>query len=142
MHSPMWSASSLLQSSKSISSPTVLWGELRFRVGIRTLKKGGDRVHRGIGVGDSDVNDKFLVLVHGNLRPKMDCVLANCTLSVKEGGLGLAVSDDGGVVGNGVPILIGSCEDRAIVVDLGIGVGCGGKDIGKVANRLVGMGWH
>ena len=68
----------------------------------------------------------------------MDRVLANCTLSIEEGGLGLAVSDDGGIVGNGVPILMGSCEDRAIVVDLGIGVGCGGKDIGGVAGRL---GW-
>jgi len=135
-HSPMRSASGLLQSSKSISSPTMLWGELRFRVGIGTLKKGGDRVCRGIGVGDSDINNKFSVLVCGDLRPKMDHVLANCILSVKEGGLALAISDDSGVVGDGVPILMGSCDNRAIVVDLGIGVGCGGKDIGEVAGRL------
>jgi len=133
-------ASGLLWSSKSISSPTVLWGELRFGVGIRTLKKGGNRVCRGIGIGDSDVNNKFSVPICGDLRPKMDHVLANYTLSVKEGGLGLAISDDGGVVGDGVPILIGSCKDRAIVVVLGIGVGCRGKDIGVVAGRLVGMG--
>jgi len=134
----MRSASGLLWSSKSISSPTVLWGELRFGVGIRTLKKGGDRVHGGIGVGDGDVDDKFSVLVRGDLRPKMDRVLANCILSVKEGGLGLTVSGDGGVVGDGIPILMGSCEDRAIVILLGIGVGCRGKDIGEVAGRL---GW-
>jgi len=117
----------------------VLWGELRFGVGIRTLRRGGDRVHGGIGVGDGDVDDKFLVPICGDLRPKMDRVSANCTLSVKEGGLGLAVLDDGRVVGDGVPILMGSCKDRAIVVDLGIGVGCGGKDIGEVAGRLVGI---
>jgi len=124
----------------------MLWGELRFRVGIGTLKKGGDRVRREIGVGDSDVNNKFLVPVHGDLRPKMDCVLANCILSIEEGGLGLTVSDDSGVVGDGVPILMGSCKDRAIVIDLGIGVGCRGKDIGAVAGRLVcggkNIGWH
>ena len=85
--SPMRLASGLLWSSKRISSPTVLWGELRFRVGIGTLRKGGDRVCGGIGIGDSDVNDKFSVPVHGDLRPKMDCVSANCTASVKEGGL-------------------------------------------------------
>jgi len=141
MHSPMQSASGLLRSSKSISSPTVLWGELRFRVSIRTLKKGGDRVRGGIGVRDGDVDHKFSVPVCGDLRPKMDRVSANCTLSVEKGGLGLAVLDDGGV-GDGVPILMGSCEDRAIVIDLGIGVGCRGKDIGEIASRLVGMGWH
>jgi len=138
----MRSASGLLQSSNSISSPTVLWGELRFGVGIGTLKKGGDRVQGGIGVGDGDVDNKFSVPVCGDLRPKMDHVSANCTLSVKEGGLGLAILDDSGVVGNGVPILMGSCKDRAIVIDLGIGVGCRGKDIGEIAGRLVGMGWH
>ena len=140
MHSLMRSASGLLQSSNSISSPTVLWGELRFRVGIGTLKKGGDRVQGGIGVGDGNVDDKFSVPVCGDLRPKMDHVLANCTLSVKEGRLGLAISDDSGVVGDGIPVLMGSCDDRAIVVDLGIGVGCRGKDIGEIAGRLVGMG--
>ena len=69
----------------------MLWGELsRFGVGIRTLKKGGDRVCGGIGVGDGDVDDKFSIPEHGNLRPKMDRVLANCTLSVKEGRLGFS----------------------------------------------------
>ena len=135
-HSPIQLVSGLLWSSKSISSPTVLWGELGFRVSIRTFKKGGNRVHGGIGVGDSNVDDKFSVPVCGDLRPKMDRVLANCILSVKEGGLGLTISDDSGVVGDGVPILMGSCEDRAIVIHLGIGVGCGGKNIGEVAGRL------
>ena len=141
-HPPLWLASGLLRSSKSISSPTVLCGELRLGVGIGTLRKGGDRVCRGIGVGDGDVDDKFSVPVHGDLRPKMDRVSANCTLSVEEGWSGLAVLDDGGEVGNGVPILVGSCVDNAIVVDLGIGVGCGGKDIGRWAVRLVVLRWH
>jgi len=79
----------LLGRSKRISSPTVLQGEFpRFGVGIGTLRKGGDRVCRGIGVGDGDVDDKFSVPERGDLTPKMDCVLANCTLSVKEGGMG------------------------------------------------------
>ena len=89
MHSLIQLASGLLRSSKSISSPTVLWGELRFGVGIGTLRKGGDRVHGGIAIGDSDINNKFLVPVCGDLRPKMDHVSANCTPSIKEGGLGL-----------------------------------------------------
>ena len=52
----------------------MLRGELRFGVGIGTLRKGGNRVHGGIGVGDGDVDDKFSVLVCGDLRPKMDHV--------------------------------------------------------------------
>ena len=80
---------SAIRSSKRISSPTVLWGELsRFGVGIGTLRKGGDSICRGIGVGDGDIDDKFSVPDCGNLRPKMDHVLANCTLSVEEGGVG------------------------------------------------------
>jgi len=123
--------SGLLQSSKSISSPTVLCGELRLGVGIGTLKKAGNRVCGGIGVGDGDVGDKFPVLVCGNLSSEVGCILADCTSGVKEGWLGFAVSDDGGIVDDGVSILLDSCVDNTIVVDLGIGVGCGGKDIGR-----------
>ena len=69
----------------------MLQGEFpRCGVVIGTLRKGGDRVCGGIGVRDGDVDDKFSVPERGNLRPKMDCVLANCTLSVKEGGLGFS----------------------------------------------------
>ena len=60
---------SVVRSSKRISSPTVLRGELsRFGVGIGTLRKGGDSVRGGIGVGDGDVNDKFSVPDRGDLR--------------------------------------------------------------------------
>ena len=55
--------SGLLWSSKSISSPTVLRGELMLGIGIRIVRKAGDRVHRGIGVGDGDVVDQPSVLV-------------------------------------------------------------------------------
>jgi len=43
------------------------------------------------------------------------------------------------MVGNDVVVLLGPCVDNTIVVDLGIGVGCGGKDIGRWAVRLVGL---
>ena len=90
-----WLMLSTARSSKRISSPTVLWGELsRFGVGIGTLRKGGDSVRGGIGVGDGDVNDKFSVPDRGDLRPKMDRVLANCTPSVEEGGVGFFSSVD------------------------------------------------
>ena len=90
-----WLVFSATWSSKRISSPAVLWGELsRFGVGIRTLRKGGDSICRGIGVGDGDVDDKFSVLDCGNLRLKMDHVLANCTLSIKEGGVRFSLSVD------------------------------------------------
>ena len=86
---------SAMRSSKRISSPTVLWGEFsRFGVSIGTLRKGGDSVRGGIGVGDGDVDDKFSVPDCGDLRPKMDHVSANCTLSVKEGGVGFSASVD------------------------------------------------
>jgi len=85
----------LLGRSKRISSSTVLQGEFpRFGVGIGTLRKGGDRVYGGIGVGDGDVNDKFSVPEHGDLTPKMGRVSANCTLSVKEGGMGFPLLVD------------------------------------------------
>ena len=103
--------------SKRISSPTVLWGEFsRFGVGIGTLRKGGDRVCGGIGVGDSDVNDKFSVPEHGDLRPKMDRVLANCTLSVEEGGLGFSLMVDSRMIGDGVSMLVGTGNDSAVMV--------------------------
>ena len=108
---------SAIRSSKRISSPTVLRGELsRFGVGIGTLRKGGDSVHGGIGVGDGDVDDKFSVPDSGDLRPKMDCVLANCTLSVKEGGVGLSLSVDSRMVGDGVSMLVGTVNDGAVMV--------------------------
>ena len=132
--------SGLLQSSKSISSPTVLCGELMLGVGIRIVRKAGDRVRGGIGVGDCDVIDKPSVLVCADFSSEVGCVLVDCASGVKEGWLGPAVWDDGGMVGDNVPILLGPCVDNTIVVDLGIGVGCGGKDIGRWAGRLVGLG--
>ena len=108
---------SAARSSKRISSPTVLWGELsRFRVDLGTLRKGGDSVRGGIGVGDGDVNDKFSVPERGDLRPKMDRVSANCTLSVKEGGVGFSSSVDSRMVGDGVSILVGTGGDSAVIV--------------------------
>jgi len=43
---------------------------------------------------DGDIDDKFSVLDRGDLRPKMDRVSANCTLSVEEGGVGFPLSVD------------------------------------------------
>ena len=108
---------SAARSSKRISSPTVLRGELsRFGVGIGTLRKGGDSIHGGIGVGDGDVDDKFSVPDRGDLRPKMDRVLANCTLSIEEGGVGFSLSVDSRMVGDGVSMLVGTGNDRAVMV--------------------------
>ena len=112
-----WLMSSASWSSKRISSPTVLWGELiKFGVGIGTRRKGGDRVRGGIGVGDGDVKDKFSVPVRGDLRSKMDRVSANCTLSVKEGGTGFPSSVDSRMIGDGVLILVGTGGDSTVIV--------------------------
>ena len=131
--------SGLLRSSKSISSPTVLRGELTLGVGIGIVKKVGDKVHRGIGIGDGDVVDKSLVLMCADLCSETSCIWGDCTSGVEEGWLRAAIGDDGGVVGDDLCVLLGPCVDNTIVVDLGIGVGCGGKDIGKWAVRLVGL---
>ena len=96
-------------------------------------------VHGGIGIGDGDVDDKSPVSMCGDLGPEVGCVSVNCTLGVEEGWSVFAISHDGGVVGDDVPILLGPCIDNTIVVDLGIGVGCGRKDIGRWAVRLVGL---
>jgi len=123
--------SGLLWSSKSISSPTVLRGELTLGVGIGIVKKVGDEVRGGIGIGDGDVVDESLVSMRADLRSEVGCIWGDCASGVEEGWLGAAIGDDSGVVGDDVCVLLGPCVDNTIVVDLGIGVGCGGKDIGR-----------
>jgi len=108
-------------------------------VGIGIVKKVGDKVRRGIGVGDCDVVDQPSVPMCADFSPEVGCVSVDCASGVKEGWLGPTVWEDGGMVGDDVPVLLGSCVDNTIVVDLGIGVGCGGKDIGRCAVRLVGL---
>ena len=129
----------LLRSSKSISSPTVLCGELRLGVGIGIVKKVGDEVHGGIGIGDGDVVDQLSVSMCADFGSEMGCVLVDGASGVEEGWLGPSIREDGGMVGDNISVLLGSCVDNTIVVDLGIGVGCGGKDIGRCAVRLVGL---
>jgi len=117
----------------------VLHGEVVLGVGIGIVKKVGDKVRGGIGIGDGDVIDESSIPVCADLSSKVGCIWGDGASGVEEGWLGTIVHDDGGVVGNDVAILLGSCIDNTIVVDLGIGVGCGGKDIGRWAVRLVGL---
>ena len=117
----------------------MLCGELTLGVGIGIVRKAGDRVHGGIGVGDCDVIDEPLVLVCADFSSEAGCVSVDCTSGVEEGWLGPAIWDDSGMVGDDVPVLLGPCVDNTIVVDLEIGVGCRGKDIGRCAVRLVGL---
>jgi len=114
-------------------------GELMLGVGIGIVKKVGDKVHGGIGVGDCDVVDQPSVPVCADFSSEAGCVLVDCASGVEEGWLGPAVWNNGGMVGDDIPILLGPCVDNTIVIDLGIGVGCGGKDIGRCAVRLVGL---
>ena len=131
--------SGLLRSSKSISSPTVLRGELRLGVSIGIVKKVGDKVRGGIGIGDGDVVDESSIPMCANLCSETGCIWGDCAFGVEEGWLRATIGDDGGVVGDDICVLMGPCVDNTIVVDLGIGVGCGGKDIGRWAVRLVGL---
>ena len=108
-------------------------------VGIRIVKKAGNKVRGGIGIGDGDVIDKSLVPVCADLGSEVGCVWGDSASGVEEGWLGTVVRDDGGVVGDDICVLLGPCVDNTIVVDLGIGVGCGGKDIGMWAVKLVGL---
>jgi len=117
----------------------VLRGELMFGVGIGTAKKVGDEVRGGIGVGDSDVVDESPISMCADLCSEPGCVWGDCTSGVEEGWLRAAIGDDGGVVGDDVCVLLGPRVDNTIVVDLGIGVGCGGEDIGMWVVRLVGL---
>ena len=98
-------------------------------IGIGIVKKVGNKVRGGIGVGDCDVVDKPLVPVCADFGSEAGCVLVDCTSGVKEGWLGPAIWDDGGMVGDDVPVLLGPGVDNTIVVDLGIGVGCRGKTL-------------
>jgi len=87
--------SGLLRSSKSISSPTVLRGEVVLGVGIGIVKKVGDKICRGIGIGDGDVIDKPLVSMCANLCSEAGCVWGDCTSGVEKGWLVSAIWDDG-----------------------------------------------
>jgi len=109
-------------------------------VDIGTAKKVGDEVRGGIGIGDGDVADESSVSMRADLCSKPGCIWGNCTSGVEESWLRAAVGNDGGVVGDDVCVLLGPRVDNTIVVDLGIGVGCGGKDIGRCVVRLVGLG--
>ena len=117
----------------------MLRGELGLGIGIGIVKKVGDKVCRRIGVGDCDVVDQPSVPMCADFGPEVGCVLVDCASGVKEGWLVPAVWEDGGMVGDDISVLLGSCVDNTIVIDLGIGVGCGGKDIGRCAVRLVGL---
>jgi len=110
-----------------------------FGVGIGIVRKVGDEVRGGIGIGDGDVVDESSIPVCANLCSEVGCIWGDCTFGVEEGWLGATIGDDGGVVGDDVCVLLGSCVDNAIVVDLGIGVGRGGKDIGRWVVKLVGL---
>jgi len=87
--------SGLLRSSKSISSPTVLHGELALGVGIGIVKKVGNKVHGGIGIGDGDVVDESSVSMCANLCSEVGCIWGDCTSGVEEGWLTAAIGDDG-----------------------------------------------
>jgi len=117
----------------------VLRGELALGVGIGIAKKVGDKVCGGIGIGDGDVVDESSVSMCTDLRSEVGRIWSDCASGVEEGWLDATMGDDGGMVGDDVCVLLGPCVDNAIVVDLGIGVGCGGKDIGRWAVRLVGL---
>ena len=64
-------------------------------VGIGIVRKAGDRVRGGIGVGDGGVVDKPLVPVCADFCSEVGCILGDCTSGVKEGRLGSAIWDDG-----------------------------------------------
>ena len=109
-------------------------------VGIGIVRKVGDRVRGGIGVGDCDVIDQPSVPMCADFSSEVGCVSVDCASGVKEGWLGPAIWEDGGMVGDDVPVLLGPCVDNTIVVDLGIEVGCRGKDIGRCVIGLVVLG--
>ena len=69
-------------------------------VGIGIVKKVGDKVRGGIGVGDGDVIDKPSVSVCADFCSEVGCILGDCTSGVEEGWLGPAIWDDGGMVGD------------------------------------------
>ena len=118
----------------------MLYGELMLGVGIGIVKKVGDKVHGGIGIGDCDVIDKPSVSMCANLGSEASCIWVDCAFGVEEGWVGPTIWEDGGMVGDDIPVLLGPCVHNTIVVDLGIEVGCRGKDIGRCVIGLVVLG--
>ena len=122
MRSPIRSAKGQSRSSISISSPVL-------GVAGGTSRKCAESICGGIGIGDCDVCDRLAKLVIGDCTSKMDLVPFDSTGGVNEGWVGLVCLLKGGVVGEGVPTLVDTCDDGEVILLFDIVGDAGSKDI-------------
>ena len=97
----------------SISSPVL---SVAGSVAGGTSRKCAKSVHGGIGIGDCDVYDRLVKFVIGDRTSEVDLVPIDGTGGVNKGWVGLVCSLKGGVVGEGVPTLVDTCDDGEVIL--------------------------
>ena len=110
--SPMRSLRGRSRSCRIISSEVAASG---------TPKKGTERVRGGIGIGDCEVREGLSEFMIGDLGSEMDGVPVDGTGGVNKEWVGLVVSSSGGVVGEGVPRLVGAGDDGEVILSFNVG---------------------
>ena len=125
--SPIRSAKRQSQSSISISSPIVL-GNMGSVTG-GTSRKCAESICGGIGIGDYDICNRLAKFVIGDHTSEMDLVPIDSAGGVNKGWVGLVCLSKGGVVGEGVPALVDSCDDGEVIFLLNIVGDTGSENI-------------
>ena len=78
-------------------------------------RKCAESVHRGIGIGNCDVCDRLAKFVIGDHTSEIDLVPIDGTGGVNKGWVGLVCLSKGGVVGEGVPTLVDTCDNGEVI---------------------------
>ena len=125
-HSPIRSARGRSRSSISISSPVL---GVAGSVAGSTSRKCAESIRGGIGIGDCDVCDRLAKFVIGDRTSEMDLVPINGTGGVNEGWIWLVCLSKGGVVGEGVPTLVDSCDNGEVIFLFNIVGDAGSEDV-------------
>ena len=123
----IWSAKGQSQSSISISSPIVLGNVGSITGGMS--RKCAKSIHGGIGIGDYDVCNRLVKFVIGDHISEMDLVPIDSAGGVNKGWVGLVCSSKGGVVGEGVPALVDSCDNGEVIFLLNVVGNTGSENI-------------
>ena len=126
MHSPIRSARGRSQSSMSISSPVL---GVTGSVAGSTSRKCAESIHRGIGIGDCDVCDRLAKFVIGDCTSEVDLIPIDSTGGVNKGWVGLVCLSKGGVIGEGIPTLVDTCDNSEVIFLFDVVDNAGSEDV-------------
>ena len=94
-----------------------------------TSRKCAESVRGGIGIGDCDICKRLAKFVIGDHTSEIDLVPFHGTGGVNKGWVGLVCLSKGGVVGEGVPTLVGMCDDGEAILLFNIVDDAGSEDV-------------